>query len=110
MIRARRKSAARPFPFSHFKFQFGGQRPRATSGLNGRHFSMHHRPVRRCDAVNSSLSHWRGSVPRLPCVKGAGFSAVYTAEKTEGLTTPPSEIKDFAHLPLHRGGFGAVQN
>ena len=23
---------------------------------------------------------------------------------TEGLTTPPSEIKDFAHLPLHRGG------
>ena len=32
---------------------------------------------------------------------------------TEGLfliyksfTTPPSEIKDFVHLPLHRGGFG----
>ena len=32
-----------------------------------------------------------------------------TAKKTEGLTTPPSEIIDFAHLPLHRGGFGAVQ-
>ena len=27
---------------------------------------------------------------------------------TEGLTTPPSKIEDFAHLPLHRGGFGAV--
>ncbi len=23
-------------------------------------------------------------------------------------TTPPTEIKDFRHLPLHRGGFGAV--
>ena len=21
-------------------------------------------------------------------------------------TTPPSKIKDFCHLPLHRGGFG----
>ena len=29
---------------------------------------------------------------------------------TEGLTTPPSKIEDFAHLPLHKGGFGAVQN
>ena len=28
---------------------------------------------------------------------------------TEGLTTPPSKIEDFAHLPLHRGGFGAVR-
>ena len=58
---------------------------------------------------NCSLPHWRGSAPRLPCVKGAGFFAVLTAKKTEGLTTPPSEIIDFAHLPLHRGGFGAVQ-
>ena len=32
-----------------------------------------------------------------------------SAKLTEGLTTPPSKIKDFAHLPLHRGGFGAVQ-
>ena len=29
---------------------------------------------------------------------------------TEGLTTPPSKIEDFAHLPLHRGGFVTVQN
>ena len=23
--------------------------------------------------------------------------------------SPPSKIKDFAHLPLHRGGFSSVQ-
>ena len=33
-----------------------------------------------------------------------------SAKLTEGLTTPPSKIEDFAHLPLHRGGFGAVRN
>ena len=54
---------------------------------------------------------WRGSAPRLPCVKGAGKTGTSEPVLTEGLTTPPSEIKDFAHLPLHRGGFaGAVQN
>ena len=26
------------------------------------------------------------------------------------MTIPPSEIKDFAHLPLHKGGSGAVDN
>ena len=30
-----------------------------------------------------------------------------SAELTEGLTTPPSR-RSAAHLPLHRGGFGAV--
>jgi len=33
-----------------------------------------------------------------------------SAKLTEGLTTPPGKIEDFAHLPLHRGGFGAVRN
>ena len=31
-------------------------------------------------------------------------------ELTERLATPPGKIEDFAHLPLHRGGFGAVRN
>ena len=31
-----------------------------------------------------------------------------SAKLTEGLTTPPSR-RSAAHLPLHRGGFGAVQ-
>ena len=36
-----------------------------------------------------------------------GFFFVAAKKKPEGLTTPPSKIKDFAHLPLHMGGFGA---
>ena len=27
------------------------------------------------------------------------------SKKTGGLTIPPSKIKDFCHLPLHKGGF-----
>ena len=41
--------------------------------------------------------------PKAPLCKGSCQRPL-----TEGLTTPPSKIKDFAHLPLHRGGFGAL--
>ena len=43
--------------------------------------------------------------PKAPLCKGS----CQPNRLTEGLTTPPSKIKDFAHLPLHRGGFGTVQ-
>ena len=42
--------------------------------------------------------------------KGSLVQRKLSAKLTEGLTTPPGKIKDFAHLPLHRGGFGAVPN
>ena len=43
--------------------------------------------------------------PKDPFCKGE-----LSAKQTEGLTTPSSRIEDFVHLPLHKGGFGAVQN
>ena len=50
-----------------------------------------------------------GKAPKR-CTQGSLVQRELSAKLTEGLTTPPSKIKDFAHLPLHKGGFGTVIN
>ena len=91
--------------YMHFKFQFGGESP-----LTMRH-ELH--STLHCPAPLDPelLCKFQFVVPssatlRLPCVKGAVSKADRGIVKSNVFTTPPSEIKDFAHLPLHRGGFG----
>jgi hypothetical protein len=53
------------------------------------------------------LSHGRQYRQRPPCVKGAVKIGTSEPILTGGLsffTIPPSKIKDFCHLPLHKGG------
>ena len=46
--------------------------------------------------------------PKAPLCKGGWQKSLISdwgIVKSGNMTTPPSKIKDFAHLPLHRGGF-----
>ena len=102
------------------KLQFGGQRPLATSGLNGWHFSLHHRPVRRCDAVNSSLSLSSAPHPKPPLCKGrwakslislggvvaasSNEFALVFGENATSTAQSPSQKSEISDSPLYTRG------
>ena len=72
--------------------------------LESKNLCIYHIIQRNTALCNKDKSCRYFCRPKTPLCKGS----CQPSRLTEGLTTPPSR-RSAAHLPLHRGGFGAVQ-